>query len=169
MADRSVRMPTRPAYLLTKVSHQFVRYLAAVTCVGVTLLASLPARAADVCELGVVTTIPGNDESFHYASVDPVARRLYVARGDGVMSIDLDTLKATPRLFPGKHVHAVVPLPGGRLLFTNGDSNTATPADTSAGTVLRDIPVGDEPNATFTSISGRYGVRSRATVRPQPK
>jgi YVTN family beta-propeller protein len=129
------------------VGSWFVRCLAVAGRAGVTLLACSPACAADVAGLGVVTAIRGNDASFDYASVDPVAHRLYVARGDGVMSINLNTMKVTPRLIPGRHVHAVVPLPEGRLLFTNEDSNTATLADPSAGTILGDIPVGDEPDA----------------------
>jgi hypothetical protein len=53
MRHRSVHLPTAPSYLLTKVSHQLVRCLTAVTCVGVTLLASSPARR----------TSPGSESS----------------------------------------------------------------------------------------------------------
>jgi hypothetical protein len=107
---------TRPGNLLAKLSRQSVRYMMAATCVSMVPGVASCARAADLSGLGVVTTIPGNDASFDYASVDAPARRLYVARGDGVMSVDLETLKVTPRLIPGKHVHAVVPLPGGVCL-----------------------------------------------------
>jgi hypothetical protein len=112
---------SRPRHLLAKLRRQSVRYMMAATCIGIVPGAASYARAADVpglgvSRLGVVTTIPGNEASFDYASVDAPARHLYVARGDGVMSVDLETLKVTPRLIPGKHVHAVVPLPGGVCL-----------------------------------------------------
>ncbi|HEV7441895.1 MAG TPA: hypothetical protein VGO18_04825, partial [Steroidobacteraceae bacterium] len=51
------------------------------------------------------------DARLDYASIDGVSRRLYVARGFGVMAVDLDTEKTTPQLVAGQHVHAVIPLP----------------------------------------------------------
>jgi hypothetical protein len=143
---------TRPRHLLAKLRRQSVRYMMAATCIGIVPGAASFARAADVpglgvSRLGVVTTIPGNEASFDYASVDAPARHLYVARGDGVMSVDLETLKVTPRLISGKHVHAVVPLPGGGLLTTNEDLNSVTITAAATGTITAEIPVGDEPDA----------------------
>jgi YVTN family beta-propeller protein len=143
----SMRSLTRRSDSGTGMSGAFIGYLMAAVCAGAMLGAASLAQAADVSGLGVVTTIPGDDASFDYASVDPTARRLYVARGDGVMSIDLETLKVTPRFIPGKTVHAVVPLPGGRLLITNGESNVATIANAGTRTIMAEIPVGDEPDA----------------------
>jgi YVTN family beta-propeller protein len=143
----SMQTRTRPFHRRINVRRRLARYLIAGTCVGAMLNVSASARVADIAALVIVTTIPGNDASFDYASIDPAARRLYVARGDGVMSVDLETLKVNPRLIPGKHVHAVVPLPRDRLLVTNGDSNTATIADADAGAITAEISVGDEPDA----------------------
>jgi DNA-binding beta-propeller fold protein YncE len=89
------------------------------------------------------------DGPWDYASIDAAARRLYLARGDGVMVLDLDTGKVTPKLVPGARVHAVVPLPGGRFLSTNGDSNTATIAESDTGKPVAEIPTGKKPDAAI--------------------
>src|SRR6267378_107844 len=56
------------------------------------------------------------DARLDYASIDGVSRGLYVARGFGVTAVDLDTEQITRQLVAGQHVHAVIPLPGGRAL-----------------------------------------------------
>lgn len=95
------------------------------------------------------------DARLDYASIDLVARRLYVARGFGVMAVDLDTEQTTRQLVAGLHVHAVIPLPGGRALSTNGDSNTATLFVGKTGEVLAQIATGGDPDAAaFDSVSG---------------
>src|SRR5882762_2851023 len=82
------------------------------------------------------------DARLDYASIDGGSRRLYVARGFGVTAVDLDTGQMTRQLVAGQHVHAVIPLPGGRALSTNGDSNTATLFDGKTGEVLAQIDTG---------------------------
>jgi DNA-binding beta-propeller fold protein YncE len=82
-----------------------------------------------------------------------MGRHLYVAWGDGVMRIDLVTLKVTPHLIPGKDVHIVVLLPGGELLATNGGTNTATISDANTEAILKDIPVGDEPDVAVYDVA----------------
>jgi hypothetical protein len=115
-------------------------------CATVSALAATPAPLAD---LGVTGEIRGADGRFDYAAVDQVGRRLYVARGDGVMSTDLATSTSTPTLVPGKRVHGVVPLPGGRLLSTNGDAATATLSDVATGKILAEVPTGKNPDAAI--------------------
>ncbi|MDB5363981.1 MAG: gluconolactonase [Rhodospirillales bacterium] len=107
------------------------------------------APPAPVTDLGVIDEIHGADGGFDYAAVDPGGRRLYVARGDGVMSVELATAKMTPTLVPGKRVHGVVPLPGGRLLSTNGDLATATLSDIATGKILAQVPTGKNPDAAI--------------------
>jgi YVTN family beta-propeller protein len=136
--------------LLKHASHPGLRlagYLLAVANISLMPPALAVASAADISRLNVISTIPGDDESFDYASVDSAGRRLYVARGNGVMSIDLETLHVTRHLLPGRHVHSVVPLPGAKLLTTNGDSNTISISDSNSGKVLAEISVGSEPDA----------------------
>lgn len=131
------------------------RHLVAIACVGMMPFAVLPARAADLTGFGVIATIAGGDASFDFATTDPVARRLYVARGNGVMSVDLDTLVATPVLVPGNDVHIALPLPNGRLLSTNGGFAMATLADARTGEVISVIPTGDDPDgAAFDPATG---------------
>jgi DNA-binding beta-propeller fold protein YncE len=95
------------------------------------------------------------DARLDYASIDPVSRRLYVARGFGVTAVDLDTEQTIRELVAGKHVHAVIALPDGRALSTNGDSNTATLFDGKTGKILAQIATGNDPDAAaFDSSSG---------------
>jgi DNA-binding beta-propeller fold protein YncE len=95
------------------------------------------------------------DARLDYASIDDASRRLYVARGFGVTAVDLDTEQTTRQLVAGQHVHAVIPLPGGRALSTNGDSNTATLFDGKTGEVVAQIGTGNDPDAAaFDPVSG---------------
>lgn len=111
--------------------------------------------ASPADDLRIVTEIPGNDATFDFASVDPTAHRLYIARGDGVMSVDLADMKVTPTFVPGAKVHAVLPLPDGRLLSTNGASNTATLSDSRTGMRIAEIPTGKHPDAaTYDQKTG---------------
>jgi DNA-binding beta-propeller fold protein YncE len=110
---------------------------------------------APATALSVVSSIPGPDGKFDYASVDSAARRLYVARFDGVSYVDLTNGQLTPRFVAGTHVHSVIVLPSGRALSTNGDLNTATLFETATGTVIAQIPTGQGPDAaTFDGLTG---------------
>jgi DNA-binding beta-propeller fold protein YncE len=95
------------------------------------------------------------DARSDYASIDETSRRLYVARGFGVTAVDLDSETVTRQLVAGKHVHAVIPLPGGRALSTNGDTNTVTLFEGTSGNVITHIETGLDPDAAvFDSVSG---------------
>lgn len=95
------------------------------------------------------------DARFAFASIDGAARRLYVARGFGVTAVDIDSQQVTRQLVAGDHVHAVLPLPGGRALSTNGDTNTATLFNAATGEVIAQLATGKDPDAaTFDSSSG---------------
>ncbi len=95
------------------------------------------------------------DARYAFASIDAGARRLYVARGFGVTAVDLDSEQATRRWVPGDHVHAVIALPGGRALSTNGDANTATLFVAGTGQVIAQLQTGKDPDAaTFDSSTG---------------
>jgi hypothetical protein len=95
------------------------------------------------------------DARFAFASIDQAARRLYVARGFGVSVVDLDSERTIRQLVAGDHVHAAIPLPGGKALSTNGDANTATLFDASSGRVIAQLDTGKDPDAaTFDSSSG---------------
>jgi DNA-binding beta-propeller fold protein YncE len=121
--------------------------LVAIGGLGATAIAQKP--DAGEPRLTVVRTIAHQegDARLDYASIDGVSRRLYVARGFGVTAVDLDSERVTRQLVPGQHVHAVIPLPGGRALSTNGDTNTATLFEAGSGKVLAQIATGADPDA----------------------
>ena len=124
-----------------------------LTAVAATVL--MAARMAPSPDLAVIGSVKAPDGRWDFATVIPASHTLYVARGDGVMAVDLPTGKVTPTLVPGQHVHAVVPLPGGTLLSTNGDSDTVTIADAKTGHVIATAPTGKGPDAAvFDPSSG---------------
>lgn len=111
---------------------------------------ALQAASADVpVNLSVVDTIKGPDGGWDYASVDPDAHRLYIARRDGVMAVDLGSGKVTEKLVEGKRLHSVLPLPGGRALSTNGGGDNATLFEAATGKVIATIATGMDPDAAL--------------------
>lgn len=129
--------------------------LVATVCFGPCALAQ-PAGGGQG-KLVVLKTIARQegDARLDYASIDNASRRLYVARGFGVTAVDLDSEHVTRQLVAGQHVHAVIPLPGGRALSTNGDTDTATLFEANSGKVIAQIPTGKDPDAAvFDSVSG---------------
>jgi YVTN family beta-propeller protein len=130
---------------------RFSRIAALLLC-----LAAPAASAGDAApSLSVIATIPGPDGGWDIPSVDAGGRRLYIAHGDAVMAVDLDSGKVTPKLVEGKRLHAVLPLPDGRALSTNGGDNTATLFEAATGKVIAAIPTGANPDAVlFEPSSG---------------
>jgi DNA-binding beta-propeller fold protein YncE len=126
----------------------FIAACAALSC-------HLSAFADAPANLAVISTIAGPDGGWDLAAVDPVSRQLYIARSNGVTAIDLDSGKVTPKLVDGKRLHAVLPLPAGRVLTTNGGDNTATLFDTETGNSIASIPTGIDPDdAVYDAASG---------------
>ena len=96
----------------------------------------------------VVDRLPAADGGWDLASVDPVDRRLYVARSDGVTAIDIGTGKATDRIVAGQRVHAALAIPGTHdVLMTNGETNNAVLFNGRTGQILATIPTGTKPDA----------------------
>ena len=136
--------------------------LGALVSLGSYAFAQNATRAHD--KLAALKTIARQegDARLDFASIDSAARRLYVARGFGVTAIDLDNEHMTRQLVAGQHVHAVIPLPGGRALSTNGDANTATLFDARSGEVIAQLDTGEDPDAAaFDSSSGLVFVMDR--------
>ena len=120
--------------------------LLAIALAGFGPLAGTTAAAIPTYE--VTARIPGPDGFWDYASFEPVKRRLYVSRGDGVMALSVDTGKITPRMAAGDRTHQPLALPGGRrLLFTNAGDNSARIFDTVSGALIADIPTAQGPDA----------------------
>jgi hypothetical protein len=122
--------------------------------------------AAPAPTYAVSAQIPGPDGFWDYASFDPVKRRLYVSRGDGVLALNVDTGKLTPRLAPGDRTHTPLPLPGGRrLLLTNGGDNNARLVSTASGALIADIPTAPGPDgAVYDPRTGLALVLTRSGV-----
>jgi YVTN family beta-propeller protein len=92
--------------------------------------------------------VPVPDGPWDYASVDTEHNRLLVARGDGVMAVDLKTNAVTPKFVEGQRVHQALALTGtGLALSTNGTTNSATLFDAATGAVKTTIPTGKKPDA----------------------
>ena len=91
--------------------------------------------------------VPDSDSGFDFASIDAASNTLYIGRGTGVMSVNLNTKEVTSILVPGKHTNAVVGLPQGRLLATNEKANTVTLAEAKTGHIITTTPTGTAPDA----------------------
>ena len=97
---------------------------ALLTC-AVLPIGALAAVGAPGRHLAVIDKIPGPDGSWDYASFDAAHRRVYVAHGKSVMSIDADSGKVNTAFLPGDGLHEVLPIPGSDLLLTtNSGDNT---------------------------------------------
>jgi DNA-binding beta-propeller fold protein YncE len=127
--------------------------LAAMTAASATA-AQTPAAETPTYHLAARIALP--DGGWDLASFDPVLRRLYLARNDGVTAIDVDTGQVTGRLAPATKAHAVVPLKGGtEILVTDSGTNTANIFDARTGAALASIKTGEKPDAaTFDAASG---------------
>lgn len=103
----------------------------------------------------VVQQIRGPDGNWDYASFDAAQHRILIGRSYGVMALDVATGQVT-RLAEGSGVHAGFMLPNGRLLITNGATNTVTLANGITGGIEASIAVGEDPDgAIFDPISDR--------------
>jgi DNA-binding beta-propeller fold protein YncE len=134
-----------------------VRFLCAlVAAIGLTSATGAADRAPP--NLSVAATIPGPDGNWDYAAIDTDARRLYVAHGDAVIAVDIDTGVLNPRLIGGDHLHAVLPLPGGRVLSTNGGADNATLFEGATGREVARIPTGGRPDGAFFDPSSGLAI-----------
>lgn len=100
----------------------------------------------------VAKSIAGPDGSWDYASTDAAGAHLYIARTDSVTVIDLAT-GAVSSLGSVQRGHAVVPLPGKKLLVTSGTDGTVRVFDTVAKTEIASIPVGKKPDAAILNTA----------------
>ena len=111
------------------------------------VLAAAPAAAAPLA-YSVVGQIRGADGGWDTLSVDPVHQRLFVARSDAIMAVDLRTGRVTDKLVPADRAHAALAIPGtSEVLSTNGNANTAVIFDGGTGKVRATIPTGKRPDA----------------------
>lgn len=118
------------------------RFLATVMC------GALACTTSAASAYRVVGEIKGPDGGWDLASVDPVAQRLYVARADSIMAVDLRSGAVTPAIVPAQRGHAAFVIPGSHeVISTNGTANTAILFDGLTGKVRATIPTGKKPDA----------------------
>lgn len=127
------------------------------TLLSLTLAALLTGTAAGAqaaASFTVAAQYEGPDGGWDYASFDPVLRRVYLSRSDGVLALDVDTGKVTPRLMVAQRTHAVVPINNGtEVLVTSTAAGAAIIASASTGVIRATIPTGAKPDAAFLEPS----------------
>ena len=111
-------------------------------------LLTLAIAATPASALSVTKRIPGADGGWDYASVDAAGHRLFVARSDGVMTVDLATGAVTPLFVAAGRTHAAFVIPGTAIgVVTSTVSGGAFLFDAKTGRVTADIKTGRKPDA----------------------
>ena len=106
------------------------------------LAVAVPAGAASI-----TGRIAGPDGGWDYASVDIATNRLFVARSDGVMTVNLTTGAVTPRLVVVGRTHAVFVIPGVIGVVTSTAIGGVLLFDAKTGVIAAAIPTGKKPDA----------------------
>lgn len=132
-------------------------------CVALALLATAPvslaASQAAAAHYAVARKIAGPDGGWDYAKVDPASRKLYVARGTEVTVIDLANGDRMTTLGPVVRGHAVVPVPGGKLLLvTSGRDDSVRLFDIALGLEAAKIAVGANPDAAYIDAASGHAI-----------
>ena len=130
--------------------------LSLVSALTLALTAGAASAAPGASGLKLASQIAGADGGWDYASFDPARRRLYVAHGDKVMTVDVATGKVNPAFAPGVRLHAAMAVPGTALvLTTNGGDSTAKLFKAATGKLVASIPTGkDADAAVYDPASG---------------
>ena len=141
-----------------KTMRRKARWLGAAgaATLALAMLGAAGAAHAAGSGLHIVARIAGPDGGWDYASFDPARRRLYVAHGTEVLTLDVDTGKVNPAFAPGDRLHAVVPIPGTALVVTtNSGDNTAKILNADTGALIASVPTAnDADGAIYDPASG---------------
>lgn len=137
---------------------------------GALIFALISPLLLSACETGAATRSTSNAASMHiearhagpdggwdFSAIDPVHRRLYVSRSNGVTALDLDGGRVTPLLVAGTRTHVALPVnDGADILVTDGGSGGAFIANALTGAIrVPTIATGARPDAAFVEpISG---------------
>jgi hypothetical protein len=102
----------------------------------VTCLSAVPTALAQTAAVhySIIEQIPGPGTDWDYLSVDPAARRLYIAH-NGVAALDLETNKLTTQLVAGKSTHGVLPLGNGMVVVDDSGNEALTFFEGTTGKV----------------------------------
>ncbi len=127
-----------------------IRVACAFVTAGSVICTGEALAAADAAPYSVLQHIAAKDGGYDYVSVDSTAQRLYMARNDGVMTVDLRTNKVTPRFVAGDEAAAVLIIPDTSLMLsTNWANGKATLFDRLTGQIEAHIAVGKGPDAAL--------------------
>lgn len=107
----------------------------------------------------IVDRIAGPDGGWDFASIDPANDRVYVARADAIMRIDIAARKVTA-IAPARRAHQVLIIDGGATVFeTDGETGLARFVAAADGTVLAEVATGAKPDAAFVDpVTGLIAV-----------
>lgn len=133
----------------------FGKWLVA-TVVAAGTLASCPlaARPTTTSGYSVVDRIAGADGGWDFANIDPASGRLYVARSNAVMVVDIASKAVTPSLVKAKRAHQVLPVPGnGEVFETDGETGLTRFIEAKGGAVIAEVPTGAKPDAAFFDVA----------------
>jgi YVTN family beta-propeller protein len=106
---------------------------------------AVPASATP--SYSVTGSYKGGDGGWDLLSVDAAHHKLFVARGDAVLAVDLASGTVTDKLVPAQRAHAALAIPGtSDVLSTNGSADNAVIFDETTGKVRATIPTGKRPD-----------------------
>lgn len=110
----------------------------------------------------IVDRIKGADGGWDYASLDADGGRLYVARSNAVMAVDLATHKVADSLSSADGAHSAFAIDQGRTVVeTDGHTGLTRFIDAATGRVETAIATGTKPDAAvFEPVSGTVVVMS---------
>jgi len=136
--------------------------LTAALAIPIAASAQSPAPHYSAPPYSIVDRIAGSDGSWDYASIDQAGGRLYVARSNAVMAVDLVTHKVTDSLAPANGAHSALAIDNGRTVVeTDGHSGLTRFIDAATGRTLTEIATGTKPDAAvFEPVTGRVMVMS---------
>lgn len=130
--------------------------VATAVAAGIVAPCALGREGKSPVDYTVIDRISGPDGGWDYANVDSARARLYVARSNSTMRVDLASKQVTPVLAAAEHGHQVLPLPGSNdVLQTNGDSGLVRLIDGETGKVRAEIATGKDPDAGFWDAATR--------------
>ena len=108
----------------------------------------------------------GGDGGWDYLTMDSVGRRLYVARSNRIMVVDVDEGKLIGEIPNTPGVHGVALVPSRHRGFTsNGGENTVTVFDVETLKETNRIKVGQKPDAIFYDPSSNRIYTCNGTSR----
>ena len=112
------------------------------------------ARASKPPQYSIIGAVSGPDGGWDYATVDPDARRLYVARQHGIAVLDLAARAWLPSLAPDLRGSGLaVVSDGSRVLASDSRTMQLALLNALTGSVVGAVSVGAEPDAVAFDAS----------------